>query len=277
MTGGGSVEASQQWQTGLLIIFAFCVAFAVVRGCFRGLLLQLLVPLAIVASSLVVYFFADPLLRPLGMNSTAISSGGLMLARVLLGVLCFYLMMLGGGFLFRRTRDYDLIVSRLISGVGGAFLGFIYGLVTVWFLMILIHVIGRVAEDQVTLQNNRGSSPAPLISTLARAKASLDLGWLGDVSRWLDPVPTTLYDAIDRWSAILSRPDAVKQLMADPVFRPLGSNPTFQALATDPELSNAIEKGDLLGVVTNPKLVQFFTNGDVRQELVGKHWKGANR
>jgi hypothetical protein len=273
----GSVEASQQWQAGLLIIFAICVAYAVVRGCFRGLLLQLLVPLALVASALIVYFFADLLLKPLGMNSNTISPGGLMLARVLLGVLCFYLMMLGGGFLFRRTRDYDLIVSRLISGAGGAFLGFIYGLVTVWFLMILIHVIGRVAADEVTLQANRGLSPAPLISTLARAKASLDSGWLGDVSRLLDPVPATLYDAIDRWSTILAHPDAVKQLMADPVFRQLGNDPTFQALANDPELSYSIEKGDLLGVVTNPKLVQFFTNGEVRQELVGKQWKGANR
>ena len=274
---GGSVEASQQWQAGLLIIFAICVAYATFRGCFRGLLLQLLVPLAIGGSALIVYFFAGPFLSLLGMSSATISPGGLMLGRVLLGVLCFYLMMLAGGFLFRRTRDYDLIVSRLISGVGGALLGFIYGLVTVWFLMIFIHVIGRVAEDEVTLQSNRGLSPAPVISNLARAKASLDSGWLGEVSRLLDPVPGSVYDSIDRWSSILSRPDAVKQLMADPVFRSLGNNPTFQALANDPELSDSIEKGDLLGVVTNPKLVQFFTDGEVRQELVGTQWKGAKR
>lgn len=274
---GGPVEASQQWQAGLLIVFAICVAYATMRGCFRGLLLQLLVPLAIGGSALIVYFLADPLLGLLGMSSATISPGGLMLARALLGVLSFYLMMLAGGFLFRRTRDYDLIVSRLISGAGGALLGFIYGLVTAWFLMIFIHVIGRVAEDQVTLQANRGLSPALAISNLARAKASLDSGWLGEVSRFLDPVPGSVYDSIDRWSSILSRPDAVKQLMADPVFRSLGNNPTFQALASDPELSGSIEKGDLLGVVTNPKLVQFFTNGEVRQELVGKQWKGAKR
>lgn len=274
---GGPVEASQQWQAGLLIVFAICVAYATIRGCFRGLLLQLLVPLAIGGSALIVYFFADPFLSLFGMSSATISPGGLMLARALLGVLSFYLMMLAGGFLFRRTRDYDLIVSRLISGAGGALLGFIYGLVTVWFLMIFLHVIGRVAEDQVTLQVNRGLSPAPTISTLARAKASLDSGWLGEVSHWLDPVPGSVYDSIDRWSSILSRPDAVKQLMADPVFRPLGNNPSFQALANDPELSDSIEKGDLLGVVTNPKLVQFFTNGEVRQELAGKQWQGAKR
>jgi len=274
---GGSVEASQQWQTGLLMLFASCVIYGTVRGCFRGLLLQLLIPLAVVASTLLVYFLADPFLGLFGMSSTTISAGGLMLARVLLVILCFYLLMLAGGFLFRRTRDYDLIVSRLISGAGGAFLGFIYGLVTVWFLMILIHVIGRVAEDEVTLQTNRGLSPAPVISSFARAKASLDLGWLGDISRSFDPVPVSVYDTIDRWSSILSRPDAVKQLMSDPVFRPLSNNPTFQALANDPELSNSIERGDLLGVVTNPKLVQFFTNGEVRQELVGKPWKGAKR
>ena len=274
---GGSVEASQQWQTGLLMLFAICVIYAVVRGCFRGFLLQLLIPLAVAASALLVYFLADPFLGLFGMSSTTISAGGLMLARVLLVILCFYLLMLAGGFLFRRTRDYNLIVSRLISGAGGAFLGFIYGLVTVWFLMILIHVIGRVAEDEATLQTNRGLSPAPVISSFARAKASLDLGWLGDISHLLDPVPASVYDTIDRWSSILSRPDAVKQLMSDPVFRPLSNNPTFQALANDPELSNSIERGDLLGVVTNPKLVQFLTNGEVRQELVGKQWKGAGR
>ena len=274
---GGSVDASQQWQGGLLIVFAICVAYSTIRGSFRGLVLQLLIPLAVGASVLIVYFFADRSLGLFGVSSTTISSGGLMLARVLLGILCFYLMMLAAGFLFRRTKDYDMIVSRLISSAGGAFLGFIYGLVTVWFLMILIHVIGRVAEDEVTVQTSRGLSPAPVISTLARAKASLDSGWLGEASRLLDPVPASVYDTIDRWSTILSRPDAVKQLMADPVFRPLASNPTFQALASDPELSNSIEKGDLLGVVTNPKFVQFFTNGEVRQELVGKQWKGATR
>ncbi|MBV9733031.1 MAG: CvpA family protein [Verrucomicrobia bacterium] len=274
---GGSVEASQQWQGGLLIVFAVCVAYSTIHGSFRGLLLQLLTPLAVAVSVAIVYFLADPVLHLFGMSSATISPGGLMLARVLLGILCFYLIMLAGGFLFRRTRDYDLIVSRLISGVGGAFLGFIYGLVSVWFLMILIHVIGRVAEDEVTLQTSRGLSPAPVISTLARAKASLDSGWLGEVSHLLDPVPGSVYDAIDRWSSILSRPDAVNQLLADPVFKPLSNDPTFQALANDPELSSSIQKGDLLGVVTNPKLVQFFTNGEVRQELVGKQWKGARR
>ncbi|HEY2422477.1 MAG TPA: CvpA family protein [Chthoniobacterales bacterium] len=273
----GSVEASQQWQGGLLIVFAVCVVYSTVQGSFRGLLLQLLTPLAVAVSGLIVYFLADPVLHVVGMSSTTISPGGLMLARVLLGILCFYLIMLAGGFLFRRTRDYDLVVSRLISSAGGAFLGLIYGLVSVWLLMILIHVIGRVAEDEVTLQTSRGLSPAPVISTLARAKGSLDSGWLGEASHLLDPVPGSVYDAIDRWSSILSRPDAVNQLLADPVFKPLSNDPTFQALANDPELSSSIEKGDLLGVVTNPKLVQFFTNGEVRQELVGKQWKGARR
>jgi hypothetical protein len=272
---GGTVDASLQWQTGLLIIFALCVLYATIRGWFHGLLLQLLVPLAVVGSVLVVYFFADPILRPFGMSSVTISPAGLMVARVLLGVLCYYLMMLAGGFLFRRTRHYDLIISRLISGAGGALLGFIYGLLSVWFLIILIHVIGRVAEDQVTLQTGRGASP--VIATLARAKASLDIGLLGDISRWIDPVPASVYQAIDRWSTILSRPDALNQLLADPVFRSLSNNPTFQALANDPELSDSIQKGDLLGVVTNPKIAQFFANGEVNQELLGKQWKGAKR
>jgi hypothetical protein len=272
-----AVEASQQWQTGLLIIFALCVLFATVRGWFHGFLLQLLVPLAVVASVVVVYFFADPLLRLFGMSSATISPTGLIVARVLLGVLCYYLIMLAGGFLFRRTRHYDLIVSRLISGAGGALLGFIYGLLTVWFLVVLIHVVGRVAEDQVTLQTERQLSPTPVISTLARAKVSLDFGLLGDVSRMIDPVPASVYESIDRWSSALSRPDALKQLMADPVFRPLSNNPTFQALANDPELSDSIQKGDFLGVVTNPKIAQFFANGEVNQELLGKQWKGAKR
>src|SRR5580700_7570960 len=274
---GGAVEASPQWQAGLLIVFALCLLYATVRGWFHGLLLQLLVPLAVVASILVVYFFADPFLRPFGMSSATISPLGLMVARVLLGVLCYYLIMLAGGFLFRRTRHYDLIVSRLISGAGGALLGFIYGLLTVWFLIILIHVVGRVAEDQVTLQTEAQLSPTPVISSLARAKASLDFGLLGDVSRMIDPVPASVYESIDRWSSALSRPDALKQLMADPVFRPLSNNPTFQALANDPELSDSIQKGDFLGVVTNPKIAQFFANGEVNQELLGKQWKGAKR
>jgi hypothetical protein len=272
-----AVEASQQWQTGLLIIFALCVLYATVRGWFHGLLLQLLVPIAVVASVVVVYFLADSLLRPFGMSSATISPTGLMVARVLLGVLCYYLIMLAGGFLFRRTRHYDLIVSRLVSGAGGALLGFIYGLVTVWFLIIFIHLVGRVAEDQVTLETARRLSPTPVISTLARARASLDFGLLGDLSRLIDPVPASVYESIDRWSSILSGPDALKQLMSDPVFRPLNNNPTFQALANDPELSDSIQKGDFLGVMTNPKIAQFFTNGEVRQELVGRQWKGAKR
>jgi hypothetical protein len=100
---------------------------------------------------------------------------------------------------------------------------------------------------------------------------------VGEISRLIDPVPASVYEAIDRWSSVLSRPDALKQLMADPVFRSLSNNPTFQALANDPELLDSIQKGDLLGVVTNPKIAQFFANGDVNQELLGKQWKGAKR
>jgi hypothetical protein len=29
--------------------------------------------------------------------------------------------------------------------------------------------------------------------------------------------------------------------------------------------------------VTNPKIAQFFANGEVNQELLGKQWKGAKR
>src|ERR1700747_2245003 len=132
---GGSVEGSQQWQGGLLIVFAVCVVYSTIRGSFRGLLLQLLTPLAVAVSGLIVYFLADPVLHVGGMSSATISAGGLMLARVLLGILCFYLIMLAGGFLFRRTRDYDLILSRFLSGAGGAFLGFIYGPVSGWVLL----------------------------------------------------------------------------------------------------------------------------------------------
>src|SRR5260370_2180152 len=238
---GGAVEASPQWQAGLLIVFALCLVYATVRGWFHGLLLQLLVPLAVVVSILVVYFVADPFLRPFGMSSATISPLGLMVARVLLGVLCYYLMMLAGGFLFRRTRHYDLIFSRLISGAGGALLGFIYGLLTVWFLIILIHVIGRVAEDQVALQKGRGASPAPVIATLASTKASLDIGFLGDISRPSDTTAASVYQAIDRWSSIFSRPDSLHKVMADTVLRSLGNKPTFQGLTNDPELSAAIK------------------------------------
>src|SRR5260370_24819735 len=238
---GGAVEASPQWQAGLLIVFALCLVYATVRGWFHGLVLQLLVPLAVVVSILVVYFFADPFLRPFGMSSATISPLGLTVARVLLGVLCYYLMMLAGGFLFRRTRHYDLIISRLISGAGGALLGFIYGLLTVWFLIILIYVIGRVAEDQVALQTGRGASPAPVIATLTRTKSSLGIGLLGEMSRLIYPLPASVDQAIDSWSSILSRPDALKQLMADTVLRSLGNKPTFQGLTNDPELSAAIK------------------------------------
>jgi hypothetical protein len=264
-----SVQASQQWQAGLLIILAACVLYATIRGCFHGLLLQLLIPFAIAASILVVYFFADPFLKPLGMNSSTISPGGLLAARGLLGLLCYYLLMLAGGFLFRRTRDYDLLVSRWIAAAGGALLGFFYGLLMVWVLIVLLRVGGRVAEDQISLQAARRVAPAPAVATIAKAKASLDLGWLGAFTRLVDPMPASLYETIDRWSSILSRPDAVRQLLADPVFRPLSDNPAFQALANDPELGSSIQKGDLLAVVTNPKFAQFFADSGVSQVLFG--------
>ena len=264
-----SVQASQQWQVGLLIFFAVCLAYSTIRGCLHGLLLQLLIPVAIAGSVLVVYFFADPFLNPFGMTSSTISPGGLLLARVLLGLLCYYLFMLAGGFLLRRTRDYDLMVSRWIVGAGGAVLGFIYGLWIVWIYVILIHVVGRAAEDQVSLQAARGLKPAPVIATIAKAKSSLDVGWVGALSRMIDPVPASIYETIDRWSSILSRPDSVRQLMADSVFRPLSNNPAFQALASDPELCNSIQKGDLLAVMTNPKIAQFFTDSDVSKILFG--------
>ena len=263
------LQASEQWQTALLILFGALVLFATVRGWFRGLLLQLLIPMAIAGAALVVYLFTGNFVGLLGMQASTLSAGGLLVARLLLGLFLYYLIQLVGGFIFRSTNDYDLAVSRWVSGVGGALLGFGYGLLVVWLCLIAFRVIGRVAEDQASLQIGRGLTPSPALTTIAKAKASLELGWVGTVVHDVDPIPAQFYESIDRWNSILERPDALKRLVVDPAFRGFSDNAKFQALANDPEIANLIEKGDLLGVVTNPKVLQFLTDPEVNRILFG--------
>jgi hypothetical protein len=245
------------------------------RGWTQGILRQLLVPLAVFGALIAVILVTPTASGYLYQNTRLPASVSASLLGFAIWLFAYNLLVFVGGIIFKRTRDQDFAIVRLVFGVGGAVVAVVYAFLQIWVMVVGIRILGRVAEDQIAVQSSRNAVSSGLVVGLARLKNSLELGSGKVVLDQLDPVPPEAYRRLDQFSQLLANPRAIGRLLESPALRGIWENPRIRALQADPEILEAIRRSDFLSILSNPKVFALWTDPSIQALLSGDQIQAA--
>jgi hypothetical protein len=272
---GVVTDGSGYWRNVFFALAGGWILLSVLRGWTQGILRQLLAPLAILAASLLVVLVTPVASGYFYRNSWLPASAVALVLGTAIWLFAYNLSMFVGGIIFKRTRDQDIAIVRLIFGLGGSAVAVVYALLQVWVIVIGIRIFGRIAEYQIAVQSSRNGVASGLAAGLARLKNSLELGSGKAVLDQLDPVPVAVYRRLDQYNQLLANPRAMGRLMESPALQGIWQNPRVRSLQDDPEILEAMRRGDFLSLLSNPKVIALWTDPSVRALLSGDQIQAA--
>jgi hypothetical protein len=268
------ITGSLQWQHSILVVCLVWLLVSLLRGWSNGLLRQLVLPFALLAAAAGVHFWL-PWLMESAARATHLPSLFLFpVTFLVLWLLVYTVTKLVGHLVFKRTRDMDGPARHLAFGAGGAFIGLFYGLFSLWLLAIGLRVVGRLAQEQATLQE---SAANVFVRNLAKLDASIELGAGRTLLDAIDPVPAWIYRDVALTGRLLNDPQAIARFAEYPGFQAILQNPQLQALQNDPVVLDQARRGNLLGLLTNPKVLEVLREPDVQRQLSGRELETALR
>jgi len=275
-------EASPIWQGVLFVLAILLLAVETWRGWRAGVARAGINFAAVILSGLVGLFAARLAAAPFGgfedpagFVTGSLIGGGLAL-------FMFVVLWLTGIIFFKRTDHQAGGVFRLVWGSGGAFFGFLMGLVIVWGGISIIRSLGALAEARVQIARDAAASPThpfrpspaptppPLASSLVKLKESLELGPAGQVVQSVDLLPPDFYDLIVQTARITGDPRALQRFFEYPGLEKLLTNPKFVTLINDPDFQKAgqnVNISTVASLLTNPKLRAIAEDPEVAEEL----------
>ena len=272
-----ALRGSPLWQGVFLSFAVVLVLFEVVRGWRLGLFRQLMRLAALVAAYAAAFFggrLLVPIARPvLKMPDFVLSAlGGATLAFVAYAVVSSM-----GTILFKRTGEQDSRIVQLIHGFAGAIVGLFFGFFALWLIVVSVRAVGAVADAQVRsgsatvhagpdatshalevrrqFLGDRNEQSAAFAASLARLKNSLELGWLGNAVKQMDPVSQKSYDTLAKVAAVFSNPERAQRFLSFPGARELSEHPKIVALRGDPEISEMIAQKRFLDLLQDPRII----------------------
>jgi hypothetical protein len=270
MVSVGQIEASPQWQTAVFLLAGGYILWSAVRGWRQGLMRQAIGIFALFAAGFLVLQFTGRLEDLLRSHVPSLIL--IPVSAVLIWIVSFNTIVLIGQLLFRRTRDCESSFSRLVSGFGGGAIGAGCGFLLVFCALIGVKMIGRLAANQVEIQQARNENSGVFIRNLAKLKNSVELGYGGRLLEWVDPIPSRFYQELDQYSRVIADPGAIQKLLEYPSLRRIWVNPQIIEIERDPEIVSDLQRGDILAVFTNrkvaallkdPQLRKLFAQGDL--------------
>jgi hypothetical protein len=271
MTGIGT-DGSEYWRTFFFALAGGWVLLSIFRGWAQGILRQLLVPLAILSASIIAALvtpMASGYFRGLPAPVVAL------LVATAIWLFTYNLLLFIGGIIFKRTRDQDFVIIRLFFGVGGAAIAVVFALLQIWLVVVGVRFFGRIAEDQIAIQSARGVASGGFVVGLARLKNSVELGSGKVILDQLDPIPQGVYNRLHQCSLLLANPRAMGRLLEFPAFHGLWEDPRIRALQADPEILEAVRRGDFLSVIMNPRVIALSNDPNIRALLSGDQIRSA--
>ena len=278
------VAGSPLWQVVFVSFALILILFEVLRGWRRGLPRQIARLGALVAAYFAAYFggkFLAPLIGMFFRMPDALLS----IAAGALFALVIYAVISGiGAALFRSTNQHNSLIVRLIYGSTGALLGAFFGLFLVWMLVVAVRSIGSVADAQVRAQANDtgvlhavdvrrrilgepSEDEAPLTTSLARLKNSLEMGVIGDAVKKVDVVPQKTYDLIEKVGAIAANPEYAERFLQYPGARELSEHPKIIALRNDQEIAQMLSQGRLLELIQDHRIIDAANDPELQARL----------
>jgi uncharacterized membrane protein required for colicin V production len=277
---------SALWQMVFISFALILISVEILRGWKRGIARQLARLGALIAAYFAAFYagsLAVPLLRPMLKLPDPILS---MLAGAVLALAVYALISGLGMVLFKRTGQHESGVVRFFYGATGAILGIFFGAFLVWLVVFSIRSLGAVADARVrqdaaerknavvhTVDLRRGLSvpnedSAPLMTSLARLKNSLELGVVGDAVKHADVVPSKTYETLGRVGKIASDPVSRERFLNFPGAQALAENPKIVALRDDPEIGEMLSQGRYIELLQNQKVLDAANDPALRDAVM---------
>ncbi|HWY51057.1 MAG TPA: CvpA family protein [Chthoniobacterales bacterium] len=279
-----AASGSPLWQLVFVSFALALILFEVLRGWRRGLPRQVARLGALVAAYFAGFFggkFLGPLLGMFVKMPDALLSifAGAIFALIIYAVICGI-----GSALFRRTSQHDSLIVRLLYGSTGALLGVFFGLFLVWLIVVAVRSIGSVADAQVREQASDSSvlhavdvrrrflgeaneDQAPLTTSMARLKNSLEMGVIGNTVKKIDVVPQKTYDLLEKISAVAANPQNAERFLSFPGARELSEHPKIIALRNDQEISQMLAQGQLIELIQDHRIIDAANDADLHARL----------
>lgn len=153
---------------------------------------------------------------------------------------------------------WDRLSKRL-----GLCVGILNGAIYFLLLTIPIYVAGYL-----TTQVARGDEMPRSIKVLNLARTQLTTTKLDRFVAAHDPAPEAFYDASDIVALVQQNPLSMSRLSRYPTFLAIAERPEFQAMATDAELNELIQRQASIGeVLKHPKVQAVVTNTQMTTEI----------
>ena len=270
-----SIAGSSAWQLVFVSFAVVLILLEIIRGWRLGILRQLMRVAAIIAAYAAAFFCGSmtvPLLRPIVKMPDIILSA---LGGAILAFLVYALVASLGSTLFKRTAQQSSGAVRLVYGLSGAFVGFLFGAFFIWLVLVGIRSLGSIAEAQVRARpvsdqaknesrlpnrnppEGRGPSfdPDSIAPLLARLKNSVEMGTLGDFVKKTDAMPPGVYQTLTDVGTVFANPESARRFLSFPGAVELSEHPKIVALRNDPEIMSMIEQGRLVELLRDPRLL----------------------
>jgi uncharacterized membrane protein required for colicin V production len=279
-----AVAGSPLWQIVFASFAVVLILFEVLRGWRRGLPRQVARLAALIAAYFAAFFggkFLAPLLGMFVRMPDALLS---IFAGAIFALIIYAVISGTGSALFRRTSQHDSTIVRLLYGSTGALLGIFFGCFLVWLIVVAVRSVGSVADAQVRAQANDASvlhavdvrrrifgepseDDAPLTTSLARLKNSLEMGVIGDAVKKVDVVPQRTYDLIEKVGQVAANPQNAERFLEFPGAKELSEHPKIIALRNDQEISQMLTQGQLLELIQDHRIIDAANDPELQARL----------
>lgn len=249
--------------------FAFLfLLYRLFRGWQLGIIRQIVQIFALIAGGVSAFLFrgyAAPLLRPLGFPN--IVNGAI--AGVFIMIFVFVIVSFSGAVLFKKTSQQELSLVRVGYGIFGALLGLLFGLITLWILLIGLRLVGTFSQgaNSKSPPTVKRAPPSAMNSGLANLKQSIDHGAFGGVVEKADPLSDKTYSLIDKLGKMISRPESVRRFLNYPGVHELSENPKVRGLLDDPEIMDDLRARKYFALLRNPHLVAAANDPKVQKQV----------
>lgn len=198
-----------------------------------------------------------------GLLAAEVAGGIFPPARVFVGVLVGVTLGLGfyviltvlAAFFFKKTGDNSSTLVRWTYGVGGAAVGCCLGLILLWGVVTAVRAWGGMQEARQAGEANRGG--------MAQLKESFEGEGLGGWVGKMDPIPSSMYESLAKFSRVSADPDALVRLAEYPDIADLLQHPKFLAFSQNPEIQQAAQSRNMVALMSHPQLLALATDPEI--------------
>jgi hypothetical protein len=268
-------DADTSWQIAFFVFVGVYLLAQMLRGWRSGVMRQLCNLFALLLAYAAAWFGGGlfvPLLRPLGYPDVVLSLAGSCLFAAAVYLVIYAVSVV----VFKKTSQQDVGVVRFGYGAAGALVGVLSGLLFILGLVVMVRLLGSIAESEIEANRLALEKPAayfqpakasaPLNATvrgLAQMKHSLEHGVTGPVVDYVDPLPHKTYEIMGKIGRIVSSPQSADRFFHFPGAQSLADHPKIVALRQDPAVLREINARDYLGLLKNRHLVDAVNDPEL--------------